>query len=59
MGKALSGELSCPCDRSCFPCGLTLLFQNLNMYADLNGKTLAVTRTDRGSGMQYQVKSEF
>ena len=19
MGKALSGELSCPCDRSCFP----------------------------------------
>ena len=20
MGKALSGELSCPCDRSCFPC---------------------------------------
>ena len=59
MGKALSGELSCPCDRSCFPYGLTLLFQNLNMYADLNGKTLAVTRTDGGSGMQYQVKSEF
>ena len=20
MGKALSGELSCPCDRSCFSC---------------------------------------
>lgn len=29
--------------------------KNLNMYADLNGKTLAVTRTDGGSGMQYQV----
>ena len=22
MGKALSGELSCPCDRSCFVVGL-------------------------------------
>ena len=28
MGKALSGELPCPCDRSCFMCCLTNL--NLN-----------------------------
>ena len=23
MGKALSGELSCPCDRSCYPATFT------------------------------------
>ena len=29
IGKALSGELSCPCDRSCFMCNT---FKNLLSY---------------------------
>ena len=32
MGKALSGELSCPCDRSCSPCfALTVILMCLSI----------------------------
>ena len=32
MGKALSGKLSCPCDRSCFPDISLLLLDNLDGF---------------------------
>ena len=31
MGKALSGKLSCPCDRSCVKCNAPWVFSRINM----------------------------
>ena len=31
MGKALSGELSCPCDRSCLSCLFTFKYTELKV----------------------------
>ena len=31
MGKALSGELSCPCDRSCFPTSQFSIFESQSL----------------------------
>ena len=41
MGKALSGELSCPCDRSCYNMTLSTEYQrHYIMNSDINNENI-------------------
>ena len=40
MGKALSGELSCPCDRSCCPKKQTIFYMQAYMSGSILGIVL-------------------
>ena len=43
MGKALSGELSCPCDRSCFLfCSFDVLINQSIYYEHKDGKLVSL-----------------